>query len=70
VDLIEALIQELGVSLKERHCLWCDNLGEIYLSANPIFMSQQNISRLTIILSVKVLLSSYWTSVSSPLKTN
>jgi hypothetical protein len=27
----------LGVSLKERPCLWCDNLGATYLSANPIF---------------------------------
>jgi hypothetical protein len=31
------LIRELGVSLKERPCLWCDNLGATYLSANPVF---------------------------------
>jgi histone deacetylase 1/2 len=34
---VEALIRELGVSLKERPCLWCDNLGATYLSANPVF---------------------------------
>jgi hypothetical protein len=34
---VEALIRELGVSLKDRPCLWCDNLGATYLSANPIF---------------------------------
>jgi hypothetical protein len=34
---VEALILELGVSLQERPCLWCDNLGAMYLSKNPIF---------------------------------
>jgi hypothetical protein len=34
---VEAVLQELGVSLKEKPCLWCDNLGATYLSANPIF---------------------------------
>ncbi|KAK1616455.1 hypothetical protein QYE76_021972 [Lolium multiflorum] len=34
---VEALVRELGVSLKERPCLWCDNLGATYLSANPVF---------------------------------
>jgi histone deacetylase 1/2 len=33
---VEALIRELGVSLAIRPCLWCDNLGATYLSANPI----------------------------------
>jgi hypothetical protein len=31
------VLDELGVSLKEKPCLWCDNLGATYLSANPIF---------------------------------
>ena len=34
---VEALLQELGVKMKERPCLWCDNLGATYLSANPVF---------------------------------
>jgi hypothetical protein len=34
---VEAVIDELGVSLKEKSCLWCDNLGATYLLANPIF---------------------------------
>jgi histone deacetylase 1/2 len=34
---VEALVRELGVSLKERPCLWCDNLGATYLSVNHIF---------------------------------
>jgi histone deacetylase 1/2 len=34
---IEALLAELGVKLKEKSSLWCDNLGATYLSANPIF---------------------------------
>jgi hypothetical protein len=34
---VEALLRELGVRLKERLCLWCDNLGATYLSANPVF---------------------------------
>jgi hypothetical protein len=33
----EALLWELGVTLKQRPCLWYDNLGATYLSANPIF---------------------------------
>ena len=34
---IEALLGELGVQLKVKPCLWCDNLGATYLSANPVF---------------------------------
>jgi hypothetical protein len=34
---VEALVRELGVILKEKPCLWCDNLGATYLSANPVF---------------------------------
>ncbi|KAK1682055.1 hypothetical protein QYE76_042903 [Lolium multiflorum] len=34
---VESLVRELGVPLRERPCLWCDNLGVTYLSANPVF---------------------------------
>jgi histone deacetylase 1/2 len=34
---VEALLKELGVHLKEKPCLWCDNLDATYLSANPVF---------------------------------
>jgi histone deacetylase 1/2 len=34
---VEKLVRELGVPLRRRPCLWCDNLGATYLSANPVF---------------------------------
>jgi histone deacetylase 1/2 len=34
---VEALLRELGLPPTQRPCLWCDNLGATYLSANPIF---------------------------------
>lgn len=34
---VEALLQELGVRIAQIPCLWCDNLGATYLSANPVF---------------------------------
>jgi histone deacetylase 1/2 len=34
---VEKLLDELGVRLKSKPCLWCDNLGANYLSANPVF---------------------------------
>ena len=34
---IEALLRELGVVIRVRPCLWCDNLGATYLSAHPVF---------------------------------
>jgi histone deacetylase 1/2 len=43
---VEALLKELGVSLKQKPCLWCDNLGATYLSANPVFHAAQSILRL------------------------
>jgi hypothetical protein len=32
---VEALLGEIGVKLKKKPCLWCDNLGAT--SANPVF---------------------------------
>jgi hypothetical protein len=34
---VEVLLRELGVKLKHKPCLWCDNLGATYLSANHVF---------------------------------
>ena len=34
---VEALLKELDIKLRQRPCLWCDNLGATYLSANPVF---------------------------------
>ena len=34
---VESPLEELGVKLHQPPCLWCDNLGATYLSANPIF---------------------------------
>lgn len=31
------MLKELGVSNVQVPCLWCDNLGATYLSANPVF---------------------------------
>jgi histone deacetylase 1/2 len=32
----KTLLGELGVTLKQKPCLWCDNLSATYLLANPI----------------------------------
>jgi histone deacetylase 1/2 len=34
---LESLLAKLGVRLKVALRLWCDNLGDTYLSANPVF---------------------------------
>jgi histone deacetylase 1/2 len=34
---VQALLGELGIRLTQKPCLWCDNLGATYLTANPIF---------------------------------
>jgi hypothetical protein len=34
---VQALLGELGVSQKNPHILWCDNIGATYLSSNPFF---------------------------------
>jgi hypothetical protein len=47
---VQALLGELSVSLKEKACLWYENLGATYPSPNLIFMQEQNTLKLTIIL--------------------
>jgi hypothetical protein len=37
---VEALLKELGVKLKEKPSLLCDNLCATYLSANHVFHAQ------------------------------
>jgi hypothetical protein len=34
---IQAVLHELGVLQIRPACLWCDNLGATYLTANPVF---------------------------------
>ena len=34
---VETLLDELGIARPRVSCLWCDNLGATYLSANPVF---------------------------------
>jgi hypothetical protein len=34
---VQSLLAKLGVQLTQTPCLWCDNTGARYLSANPVF---------------------------------
>jgi histone deacetylase 1/2 len=34
---VESILNELGVEHPQTACLWCDNLGAIYLCANHVF---------------------------------
>jgi histone deacetylase 1/2 len=34
---VQSLLDELRVRQTQKPCLWCDNLGATYLSANPVF---------------------------------
>ena len=34
---VKAMLKELGICHTQTPCLWCDNIGAIYLSTNPVF---------------------------------
>ena len=34
---VQSILKELGMKSTRAPCLWCDNLGATYLSANPVF---------------------------------
>jgi hypothetical protein len=34
---VQTILKELGIKTSKVPCLWCDNMGATYLSANPIF---------------------------------
>ena len=34
---VQSILKELGMKNTKAPCLWCDNLGATYLSANPVF---------------------------------
>ena len=34
---VQSMLKELGIKSQQAPCLWCDNLGATYLSANPVF---------------------------------
>jgi histone deacetylase 1/2 len=34
---VQSLLKEIKVRQTQTSCLWCDNLGATYLSANPVF---------------------------------
>lgn len=37
---LQSMLRELGVKYTRIPCLWCDNLGATYLSANPVFLAR------------------------------
>jgi hypothetical protein len=34
---VQTILKELGIKTSKVPCLWCDNMGATYLSANPVF---------------------------------
>jgi hypothetical protein len=34
---VQSILAELGINLPRSPCLWCDNLGATYMTANPRF---------------------------------
>lgn len=40
VTWIRKLLDELGIAYPMAACLWCDNIGETYLLANPVFQAR------------------------------
>jgi hypothetical protein len=46
---VEALLGELGVKLKEKPCLWCDNLGVLIYLQIQFFMLVPSTLKLTFI---------------------
>jgi hypothetical protein len=37
---VESVLRELGVKRREKPRLWCDNLDDTFLFANPVFHSR------------------------------
>jgi hypothetical protein len=34
---VQSVLAEMGINLPRSSCLWCDNLGATYMTANPCF---------------------------------
>ena len=54
---VQSMLRELGIKHTQAPCLWCDNLGATYLSANPAFHARTKHIRLTFTLFEKGLLA-------------